>query len=121
MVYMLPLTAGDLENILDAKLFAGLPQGAWVMNMGRGGHCKEGDLLAALNCGPSWAARCWTCSRPIPCPPTALLDSSQRDGDAAYRRASPIRATHRPLWWIASARAETGAPFKNVVDLNRGY
>ena len=50
MVCMLPLTP-ETENILDARLFAGLPQGAWVMNVGRGGHCNEQDLLAALNSG----------------------------------------------------------------------
>src|SRR6202012_5485631 len=50
MVCLLPLTS-ETEGILNAKLFAGLPQGAWVMNVGRGGHCREEDLIAALDSG----------------------------------------------------------------------
>jgi glyoxylate/hydroxypyruvate reductase A len=119
MVCMLPLTP-ETENIMDAKLFAGLPQGAWVMNVGRGGQCREEDLLAALNSGHLSGA---------------VLDVFQTE---------PLPADH-PLWSHpnvtvtphiagitdprnASAfvvdcvtRAESGAPFKNVVDLKRGY
>ena len=66
VVCMLPLTP-ETENILNAKLYAGLPQGARVMNVGRGGHCKEDDLLAARDLIPvergetvrQWEERCY--------------------------------------------------------------
>ena len=48
LVNMLPLTPA-LENILDAGLFAALPDGAVVINVGRGRHLVEEDLLAALD------------------------------------------------------------------------
>ncbi len=119
MVCLLPLTP-ETEGILNAKLFESLPKGAWVMNVGRGGHCKEADLIAALDCGHLAGA---------------VLDVFQTE---------PLPANH-PLWThpkvtvtphIAGitdprnaaafvvdcvARAEGGAPFPNVVDLSRGY
>jgi len=119
MVCMLPLTP-ETENIMDAKLFAGLPKGAWVMNVGRGGQCREEDLLAALDSDHLGGA---------------VLDVFQTE---------PLPADH-PLWSHpkvtvtphiagitdprnASAfvvdcvtRAQNGEPFKNVVDLKRGY
>lgn len=47
-----PQTAG----ILNRKLFAQLPQQAYLINLGRGMHLVEGDLLAALDSGQIAAA-----------------------------------------------------------------
>ena len=50
LVCLLPLTAAT-ENILNAKLFDQLPQGAYLINVGRGAHLAEADLLNALASG----------------------------------------------------------------------
>ena len=50
LINVLPLTR-DTRGLLDAKLFAALPKGAYVINMGRGGHVVDEDLIAALNSG----------------------------------------------------------------------
>jgi len=50
LICLLPLT-GDTEGILDGAVFAALPDGAALINVGRGGHLNEGDLLAALDSG----------------------------------------------------------------------
>ena len=50
LVCLLPLTP-ETENILDGRLFAQLPQGACLINVARGGHLVEADLLAALDKG----------------------------------------------------------------------
>jgi len=50
LVCLLPLTP-ETRGILDARLFAALPHGASVVNVGRGQHLVERDLLAALDSG----------------------------------------------------------------------
>ncbi|MFT4151557.1 MAG: glyoxylate/hydroxypyruvate reductase A [Paracoccaceae bacterium] len=50
LICLLPLTP-ETRDILNAGLFARLPQGAAVINAGRGGHLVEADLLAALDRG----------------------------------------------------------------------
>ena len=47
---LLPLTSAT-RGILNARTFAALPKGAYVVNAARGGHLVEGDLLAALDSG----------------------------------------------------------------------
>ena len=55
LVCLLPLTR-QTENILNAGNLARLPKGAFVINPGRGRHCNQADLLAALDSGHIAAA-----------------------------------------------------------------
>ena len=50
LINLLPLTA-ETQNILSAKTFDLLPQGAAIINTGRGGHLNAADLFAALDYG----------------------------------------------------------------------
>lgn len=50
LVCLLPLTP-ETRRILNTKLFSALPRGAFVINVARGGHLAEEDLLQALNSG----------------------------------------------------------------------
>jgi len=55
-VCLLPLTP-ETEGILGARTFAMMPRGAMVINIGRGGHVVDADLIAALDSGQlSYAA-----------------------------------------------------------------
>ncbi|MFW0755063.1 2-hydroxyacid dehydrogenase [Pseudomonas sp. H11T01] len=47
LLCVLPLTE-QTQGILDRNLFQQLPRGAALINMGRGGHLVESDLLEAL-------------------------------------------------------------------------
>lgn len=50
LICLLPLT-DDTRGILNAKTFAAMPKGAQLINLGRGGHLVESDLLNALQSG----------------------------------------------------------------------
>jgi glyoxylate/hydroxypyruvate reductase A len=55
-VCLLPLTR-ETDGIFRARTFAMMPKGAMVINIGRGGHVVEKDLIAALDSGQlSYAA-----------------------------------------------------------------
>lgn len=55
LVCLLPLTA-QTQGFLCADLFARLPRGAHLINVGRGSHLVEADLLRALDEGTLGAA-----------------------------------------------------------------
>jgi glyoxylate/hydroxypyruvate reductase len=50
VVCLLPLTR-KTRGILNAKTFAAMPEGGFVINVARGGHLVEADLIAALDSG----------------------------------------------------------------------
>ncbi|WP_245480268.1 glyoxylate/hydroxypyruvate reductase A [Neorhizobium sp. NCHU2750] len=50
LICLLPLTAAT-RGIIDADLLSQLPRGAALVNMGRGEHLVEADLLAAIDSG----------------------------------------------------------------------
>lgn len=50
LVCLLPLTA-ETEGVLSAGLFSRMKRGARIINVGRGKHLVEADLLAALESG----------------------------------------------------------------------
>jgi glyoxylate/hydroxypyruvate reductase A len=70
-VCLLPLTR-ETEGIFCARTFAMMPQGAMLVNVGRGGHVVADDLIAALDSGQlSYAAL--DALRPEPLPPESPL------------------------------------------------
>jgi glyoxylate/hydroxypyruvate reductase len=119
MVCLLPLTP-ETEDIMNAKLFAALPQGAWVMNVGRGGHCNEQDLLAALDSGHLSGA-VLDVFQTEPLPNDNVLWSHPKVTVTPHIAGITDPRNASAFVVDCVTRAESGAPFKNVVDLNRGY
>lgn len=50
VINLLPLTP-DTRGLIDARFLAGLPRGAGLVNLARGAHLVDDDLLAALDNG----------------------------------------------------------------------
>ena len=50
LINLLPLTP-DTHGLIDARLLAALPRGAALVNLARGAHVVDADLLAALHSG----------------------------------------------------------------------
>jgi glyoxylate/hydroxypyruvate reductase A len=48
LVNVLPLTP-QTSGILNTRTFAAMPCGGYIVNIGRGGHVVDADLIAALN------------------------------------------------------------------------
>ena len=90
-VCLLPLTR-ETEGIFCARTFAMMPKGAMVMNVGRGRHVVEADLIAALDSGQlSYAALRRAVARAAAAGQPALA-APQGYRDAACRAAADRRA-----------------------------
>jgi len=119
LVTLLPRTPGT-ENILDARTLALLPEGAVILNPGRGALIDDEALLAALDAGRVGHATLdvfrveplpgdhpyWTHPRVTVTPHIA---ADTRTASAARVVAENIR------------RGEAGEPFLHLVDRVRGY
>jgi glyoxylate/hydroxypyruvate reductase A len=119
MVCMLPLTS-ETEGIMDATLFAGLPKGAWVMNVGRGGHCNEQDLLAALD-SDHLAGAVLDVFQTEPLPADNVFWHHPKVTVTPHIAGITDPRNASAFVVDCVARAQSGQPFPNVVDLKRGY
>ncbi|HEX4302645.1 MAG TPA: glyoxylate/hydroxypyruvate reductase A [Rhizomicrobium sp.] len=119
LVCVLPLTA-DTRHILNAKTFAMLPKGAYVINIARGGHVNEADLIAALD-SEHLSGATLDVFETEPLPETSPIWKHPRIIATPHVAAitSPAAATNSILSGIAAI--ERGETPKNVVDMGRGY
>ena len=118
LICLIPLTP-ETQGILNADLFATLPPGAAVINVGRGGHLVAADLIAALDGHLSAAVLDVFDAEPLP-PEDSLwahpriwvtphiASMSQPEGGAEAVIAN-IRAHRR------------GEPLAGLVERHRGY
>jgi len=119
VVCALPLTA-ETENLLDARAFAAMPRGAYVINVARGQHIVEADLIAAVASGHLSGAAL-DVQRREPLPSDDPLWSVPGITITPHIAAQPSTDTVADQF-VASIRAlERGEPMLNEVDRARGY
>jgi glyoxylate/hydroxypyruvate reductase len=119
LVNVLPLTR-ETTGILSAKVFAALPKGAFVINMGRGGHTVDDELLAAIDSGHLSGAA------------LDVFNTEPLQSDHSYWKHPKVKVTPH----IAGAtnprtasvgvienikRLRAGQPLMNTVDPKTGY
>ena len=119
LVCLLPLTP-ETRGILDAKAFTALPRGAALINVARGGHQVEADLLAALDSGQLTGATLDVFNQePLPedspfwAHPRVILTPHVASMTIPESAAGYVVETMR--------KARAGEPLENVVDWSRGY
>jgi glyoxylate/hydroxypyruvate reductase A len=118
-VCLLPLTA-ETEGIFCARTFAMMPRGAMLVNVGRGKHVVEADLIRALDSGQlAYAAldALW----PEPLPPESPLWSHPKVTVMPHvaRRPTVAQLVTEVAKNIRSLRA--GGQLLQEVDMRMGY
>ena len=119
VVCALPLTP-ETENLLDAAAFAAMPPGGYVINVARGAHVVETDLLAAVRSGHLGGAAL-DVQRHEPMLADDPLWTVPGITITPHIAAQPSTDTVAEQF-VASARAYVrGDPLPNEVDRARGY
>ncbi|HEX7968295.1 MAG TPA: glyoxylate/hydroxypyruvate reductase A [Stellaceae bacterium] len=119
LVCLLPLTPAT-DGILDARLFAGLPRGAAIINCARGRHLVEADLIPALDSGRLSAA-VLDVFRDEPLPGGHPFWDDPRIIITPHVAAATHAPTAAPAVADNLRRLRQGRPLLNRVDPARGY
>jgi glyoxylate/hydroxypyruvate reductase A len=118
-VCLLPLTR-ETEGIFCARTFSMMPRGAMLVNVGRGKHVVDEDLIGALDSGQlSYAAldALW----PEPLPPESPLWRHPKVTVMPHvaRRPTVVQLVTEIAANIRSI--EAGGPLLQQVDISMGY
>lgn len=119
VINALPLTP-ETSGLLDHEAFAAMPQGAYLINVARGGHVVEPDLIAAVRSG-RLAGAALDVQHIEPLPPADPL------WDVPGILVTPHIAAQSSLSTIATQFVaglrclQAGQPLPHAVDRARGY
>lgn len=119
VINLLPLTP-ETRGILNKKLFDAMAQGSYLVNVGRGGHLTEDDLLPALDSGKLAGATLDVFQKePLPTEhkfwghPLVLITPHCASTGGADTAAPQVVENIR--------RARAGKTLLNQVDRTKGY
>jgi phosphoglycerate dehydrogenase-like enzyme len=119
VVCALPLTEAT-EGILDADAFACMPRGSYLVNVARGAHVVEGDLIAAVRSGQLAGAALDVQRRePLPADdPLWSVPGITITPHIAAQSSTEVIASQ----FVAALRAlQRGEAVPNAIDRTLGY
>lgn len=119
LICMLPLT-DETKAILDRNALARLPAGAFVINVGRGPHVVEADLIDALESGQV-AGAALDVFQTEPLPPEHPFWDHPKITMTPHVASLTNPVTAARIIADNIARCESGEAPDNVVDFSRGY
>ncbi|MFC3282304.1 2-hydroxyacid dehydrogenase [Litchfieldella rifensis] len=119
LLCLLPLTA-ETRGILSRQLFRQLPQGAVLINLGRGDHLVEADLLDALDSNQLSAAILDVC-RVEPLPQNHPIWQHPRIMLTPHIASMTQPDTSAEAVLDNIRRHREGLPLVGLVDRERGY
>jgi glyoxylate/hydroxypyruvate reductase A len=119
LICLLPLTP-DTRGILNAQTLAQLPKGAHVVNIARGGHVVDADLLAALDSGHIASATLDVFNQePLPADNPYWRHPKVRVTPHIAGQSNPRTAALGVAENIRRLRA--GQPLHDLIDPKAGY
>ena len=119
-VCLLPLTR-ETEGIFCARTFAMMPRGAMLVNVGRGKHVVDKDLIAALEFRDSSSYAALDALWPEPLPPESPLWLHPKVTVMPHVARRPTVAQLVTEIAANIRSLEAGGRLLQEVDLARGY
>ena len=119
LICLLPLT-DNTRGVLNAQLFDRLPKGASLINVGRGGHLVQDDLLAALASG-HLANAILDVADPEPLPAEHPFWSHERIVVTPHIASMASAESAVQVILDNIRRHEAGQAMIGLVDRTRGY
>lgn len=118
-ICMLPLT-DETKGILNARAFSHMPKGASIINLGRGQHVVNADLMAALDSGQLGSATL-DVTDPEPLPADNPLWDHPRVTIMPHVARRPTLAETMPQIVENLRRLRANEPLILLVNRNAGY
>ena len=119
LVNLLPLTP-DTANILNRDTLGRLQRGGYVINVARGAHLVDEDLLALIDSG-HLAGATLDVFRTEPLPPAHPFWFEPRITITPHTSARTLRSESITQIAAKIAAMQCGAPLTGIVDTGRAY